>query len=169
MSETHAAQHDPAIDVLKGLLIVLVILAHSGLGQGSWLGEHLLIRAPFAFMVLFGVTSSLWWQHRAAKDSHRGLSRRWYATRLPRLYPPFLLMIACWWALASYFDLERLLPGFGAPEVVASFAAYAPWLGTTWFVTVLLVYVLLFPALCAAANRISAPVLLVGAAFVTCS
>jgi peptidoglycan/LPS O-acetylase OafA/YrhL len=137
--------HVPEVDWLKGLAILWVVCIHAKLCETTLFYEYGINRAVPIFLVLFGVTSELWWT-RSLEAEPTTTVRRWYVTRFLRIVPPFWAMAAAWWACLLSFDLTRAFRvGFG--EAVATFASYAPWIGTSWFVTILFQLVILFPAL----------------------
>jgi peptidoglycan/LPS O-acetylase OafA/YrhL len=143
-STTEPGEHVPELDWLKGFAILSVICIHAELFSSSFFFLQVINRAVPIFLVLFGVSSELWWQREARRAPDRVL-RNWYGRRLGRLLPGFWLMMALWWLVVFTW---RAPPGnlrLGAPQAALSFIGYAPWLGTTWFVTVVLQYVLVFP------------------------
>src|SRR6476660_7462138 len=135
-------EHLPEIDWLKGFAILSVICIHSELAAKSWLHLHIVNRAVPVFLVLFGISSELSWQ-RALARAPEDASRRWYWGRLRRLVPGYWALMVAWWLVVA---LWRKPPGdleLGPVQALLSFTGYAPWLGTTWFVTIILQYVLI--------------------------
>lgn len=141
----------PEIDRLKGLAILGVMLIHAQPLVGTFVGDRIVNRAVPVFLVLFGMTSELWW---AARGSRRGSLREWYAGRARRLFVPLWSALALWWILVAALDLSTAT---GPGVLVASALGYLPWIGTGWFVTLVLLLVALFPPVRAAVDRLSAP------------
>ena len=138
----------PEIDLLKGLAILWVLLIHSkALGAESPLFLHLVNRAVPLFIVLFGLNSRLWWRrHRLPGD----LST-WYASRARRILVPYWAALPVWWALALWYrpfavELSAWLP-------LAHLAGYTRYIGTGWFVTLILILAALYPGLEVLARR----------------
>jgi peptidoglycan/LPS O-acetylase OafA/YrhL len=156
--------HIPEVDAVKGLAILAVVCIHAKFLEGSLVHAQFINRATSVFLVLFGVTSELWWQREAASGTPH-LARLWYKNRYGRLLPGYWALMAIWWFCIELWQApdDRLVLEF--PQFVLSFAGYAPWIGTSWFVTVVLTYVLAFPVLRAAVIGIGAPLALASAAF----
>jgi peptidoglycan/LPS O-acetylase OafA/YrhL len=142
-----AREHVPELDYLKGFAIICVVCIHAKLYAETLFHDRVINRAVPIFVVLFGATSELWWKRAASRspDQPRPL-RKWYRHRLERLVIPFWAMAAAWWLAATATGTAEML-GVGWPHALATFAGYAPWIGTTWFVTIILQLVLVFPAL----------------------
>jgi len=152
----------PDIAWLKGLCIIGVLLIHSQPLVHSLAYEYVISRAVLIFIVLFGVTSELWWQRHAAEPWRR-TAAAWYRTRLVRLMIPLWGMLALWWLLV----ITLRPPIHVAPHIVVATAlGYMPWIGTGWFVTLALELVVLFPALRWCVHRVGGRVSLVVAAAV---
>ena len=132
--------HRPEIDVLKGLAIIGVVCIHAKLGEGTLFFDYVINRSVPVFLFLFGVTSELWWARAPAE--HR--LKRWYAHRFKRLVVPFWGMAAVWWLAALKFG--HPLP-LGAKELAFTFLGYTAWIGTGWFVTLVLELVAVWPGL----------------------
>ena len=128
-----------AIDVAKGLAVLGVIFIHSELLVPSLLQAHMINRAVPMFFVLFGLTSTLWWENTPS-DGRVGA---WYRTRFTRLLPPYFAAVMLWWLG------QRALSGHpvGVDALAYSLAGYAPWIQTSWFVTALLQLIAVFPLL----------------------
>lgn len=133
------AHHIAEVDQLKGLAILFVICIHAEVLRGTAVFDHLVNRAVYIFIVLFGITGELWF---AGKDDQRSrlTASIWLRSRFTRLLLGFWTVSALWWLVyettGAPFDWARFLFTFGG---------YAPWIGTTWFVTLILQLVLLFP------------------------
>jgi peptidoglycan/LPS O-acetylase OafA/YrhL len=142
----HSRGHLPELDWLKGFAILAVICIHAKLYSDSLFFLQVINRAVHVFLVLFGISSELWWD-REQRKRDASPDRAWYSGRLLRIVPGYWAMTAIWWlAVAAW----RHPPGdlkLGAPQALLSFFGYAPWIGTSWFVTIILQYVLLFPLL----------------------
>ena len=151
----------PAIDVAKGLTMACVVVTHGrSLGEGI-LKTYWIDRSVPVFLVLFGLTSALWWR----KGADRGRIARWYATRARRLLPPYWTVVISWWVLQRVASDAPV----GSDQLAAALAGYAPSLRTSWFVTVALQIIVIFPLLASAvrsfgAQAASAAGLLVAAA-----
>ena len=139
-------EHVPEIDWLKGFAILGVIWIHSKPYDESFFFLQVINRAVPIFLVLFGLSSELWWQREMERASER-TALRWYGGRLLRLLPPYWAMIAIWWLLVVFWRQPGGNFRLGGLEVLLSFFGYAPWVGTSWFVTLILQYILLFPLL----------------------
>ncbi|HEX4337211.1 MAG TPA: acyltransferase [Polyangiaceae bacterium] len=135
----------PAVDWLKGVAIILVVCVHAKVYETSLFHLHVVNRAVPIFLVLLGVTSETFWE-RHAGDSTRERLRLWYRRRFTRLAPAVWAMAAVWWgAVLLLHQTEQL--GLGWREAVLCFLGYSPWMGTAWFVTLILQLVLVLPAL----------------------
>ena len=146
MTTSPRAARLPEIDWLKGLAILWVVCIHAKLGASTFLYEYTVNRAVPIFLVLFGVTSEFWWRRSLETRTPSVTTRMWYASRFGRLVPPFWAMAAVWWAFVLRFDGRDALH-LGVQKAAATFAGYAPWIGTSWFVTVVFQLVVVFPAL----------------------
>jgi peptidoglycan/LPS O-acetylase OafA/YrhL len=148
-----APQRRPEIDRLKGLAILGVLLIHARPLVGTPLGDHVVNRAVPVFLVLFGMTSEMWWRAHGAAGARRTLLA-WYRGRARRLLVPLWATLAVWWAIVVTLGGDvPVAPRF----VVATALGYLPWLGTGWFITVILQLVVLFPAVHWCARRLGAP------------
>lgn len=137
--------HVPAIDWLKGLAIVAVICIHAKTYETTFVYLHVINRAVPIFLVLFGVTSNTFWESRGSISLREKL-REWYGRRLARLVVPIWLMAGCWWFTVMSLGLaDTLRVGWG--EAILTFLGYSPWIGPTWFITLLAQLVLCFPAI----------------------
>jgi peptidoglycan/LPS O-acetylase OafA/YrhL len=144
---TEARAHVPEIDWLKGFAILCVVCIHAKLGEGTLFFEYVVNRAVPIFLVLFGVTSAL-----SRDGARRTRLLDWYRPRLRRLVVPLWAMATAWWAAVLHFQQAQALH-VGWPEAVATYAGYAPWIGTSWFITVILQLVVVYPALEAFVDR----------------
>jgi peptidoglycan/LPS O-acetylase OafA/YrhL len=148
----------PFLDVAKGVAILFVIGIHAELGFPGVLYTHVISRAVPMFLVLFGMTSTMWWEKHASDGS----LTTWYRSRLARLLPPYWLAVLVWWCgqriLSEHF--------VGVDALAWSLAGYAPWIQTSWFVTAILQLVLLFPILRAVTRSLGRNVCLVASLLV---
>jgi peptidoglycan/LPS O-acetylase OafA/YrhL len=146
MAETRTA-HVPEIDWLKGFAILSVVCIHAKVYETTRFYEFVVNRAVPIFLVLFGITSELWWARAVpAGDGLRSALGRWYRGRLARLLPPVWAMATAWCAAVVVFDRTKAFH-LGVPEALATYVGFAPWMGTSWFIALILQLVLLFPAL----------------------
>jgi len=142
----------PEIDYVKGLAIIFVFFIHAEPLRGSWFHEYVVNRAVPMFLVLFGLTSGMWWESRR---SLRWLARsgQWYKGRFRRLLPPVWATLGVWWLLALWVPGY---PHFSPRLAVANCLGYAPAIGTFWFVTLIFQLIILYPMLQAALDRFGA-------------
>ncbi len=133
------------IDWLKGLAIIGVILIHAAPLRGTVVHEYLVNRAVPVFLVLFGMNAASWWQHRSGEPFMANL-RQWYVSRFHRLALPWWSALALWWLFSFAYATSTTPPP--APRfLVATFLGYAPWVGTSWFVTLVIQFIVVFPLL----------------------
>jgi peptidoglycan/LPS O-acetylase OafA/YrhL len=152
-----------AITWLKGLAILAVVFIHAELLAGTFFFLAVINRAVPTFLVLFGVVAALGWERKAREP---GRVRDWYRRRLGRLLPGYFAMVlVC--ALGSSLAPRGAGLGLGALDLLLGLLGYSPWIGTSWFVTVILEYVLVLPLLLWLAFRLPAAVMLIGSALVT--
>jgi peptidoglycan/LPS O-acetylase OafA/YrhL len=149
------------IDWLKGLAIIGVLLIHSRPLTGIFVGDHIVARAVPVFVVLFGMTSELWWRARAAEDPRATLVM-WYRSRLTRLMIPVWGTFALWWIMTLLLHSE---PPPTIARVLVTAVGYAPWARTGWFVTLIIELVVLLPLLRMFLARVG-PFLAIGTALV---
>lgn len=128
------------IDHLKGAAILCVILIHSGPMEGVPFFDAVLNRAVPVFAVLSGLNFELWWRARAGRPR----LFRWYTSRLRRILVPAWFCFAIWWAMVLL--MAPVVP-HSSGYLLAAFLGYAPWVGTSWFVTMVVQLVVLMPAL----------------------
>jgi peptidoglycan/LPS O-acetylase OafA/YrhL len=148
------ADHVPEIDWLKGLAILLVMGIHAKLLEGTLFHQHLINRAVPFFLTLFPVTAELV-ERRAKALTTTASTIAWYRKRLERLYVPYWAMAAMWWVLViATGNAEQL--GLGPGEALVTATGFAPWMGTTWFVLMILQVVVSYPALRWAFERLGA-------------
>lgn len=150
----------PEIDWLKGVAILGVIWIHAKPFETSWFYRAIVDRSVSLFLVLFGVTSELWWNRAAVIDKGEHVSR-WFEERANRLLLPWCVTATLWWigglATASVSQLSWR-------SALATYFGYAPWIGTGWFVAMVFQLVLLFPLLHALSERTGRFSLLLAAA-----
>lgn len=138
-------EHLTEIDALKGFAIISVVCIHAKPFATTWLFDRVTNRAVPIFLVLFGITSELYLSKLAGRVTGFGsLLRTWYVGRFFRLVVPYWAMAAAWWALAELSGYAPFLH-LGWPELLGTFIGYAPWIGTSWFVTVILQLVVILP------------------------
>ncbi|HMJ10026.1 MAG TPA: acyltransferase family protein, partial [Polyangiaceae bacterium] len=138
--------HVPELDWLKGFAILAVICIHAKLYSESVFFLQVINRAVHVFLVLFGISSELWW----ARERARGISspeRAWYSGRLARILLGYWAMTAIWWLVVALWQPPPGNLRLGAVQALLSFFGYAPWIGTSWFVAIILQYILVFPFL----------------------
>lgn len=160
------SDHVPEIDWLKGFAILCVIAIHAQFLEGSWIYRHLIDRAVLILMVLFGISSELWWQRQQTRLDEPA-TRKWYWGRFNRILPGYWAMMAIWWIVVTLWHPPEGAVRLSWPLAIASFLGYAPCIGETWFVTMILVYILVFPALRRAVTVLTWPVSLAIAGAVT--
>ncbi len=166
----HSRGHLPELDWLKGFAILAVICIHAKLYADSVFFLQIINRAVHVFLVLFGISSELWWQREETKRDVRP-DRAWYWGRLRRIVPGYWAMTAIWWLVVAAW---RPPPGdltLGVPQAIVSLFGYAPWIGTSWFVAIILQYVLLFPLVRRVTVRVPPALSLIvsaAAAFASC-
>lgn len=150
---TIGERRTPEIDWLKGFAIICVLFIHARPILDPIVFEHVINRAVPIFIVLFGATSERWWRlQTAAKSTSLHL---WYRTRLARLMLPVWGMLVIWWSLALTFPTPQTFRWW---HVLATVVGYAPWVGTGWFITMVVELVLVFPAIHVAVKRVGSPV-----------
>jgi peptidoglycan/LPS O-acetylase OafA/YrhL len=154
-------EHAPEIDRVKGLAILFVIGIHAKIGEGSILHEQLINRAVPIFLFVFGLMSELSLRRARAKQRPLG---EWYRGRFERLFVPVWGMAILFW-LAVLYTKAPPVP-LGGWHALLTFLGYAPWIGPSWFVTLVLQLVLLFPALSWVMDRLGPWVVLVLAAVI---
>ncbi len=144
---TAPGQRIVAIDMLKGAAIVWVMLIHAEALRDRLVMVHVFNHAVPVFVVLFGLNSELWWRRRTWADLGT-----WYLTRARRLYVPIWAMLVVWWAMALWF--QRPLIPLSWKLLVWHAVGDLEFVGTGWFVTMILQLVVLFPFLHLAARRV---------------
>jgi peptidoglycan/LPS O-acetylase OafA/YrhL len=137
--------HVPEIDWLKGFAILCVVCIHAKIYEYSYFHEFVINRAVPIFLVLLGVTTEFFFRSHAADTVEKRLTS-WYEGRFLRLLPPVWAMSAAW--LAAVFALHRAADYHVGPgEAFLTFLGFSPWIGTAWFITLVLQLVLILPAL----------------------
>ena len=154
------------IEWLKGIAILWVIWIHSGAFDESWVFEQFVNRAVPIFLVLFGVTSELWWRRVQRVDPER-VTRLWYTKRLRRLLPGYFAVMSLWWLTAILLADTHPIAGLSWKHAVVSALGYSPWAMTTWFFSVIAVMTILFPLLRRACDTLTTTVCAV-VAFAVC-
>ena len=152
----------PEIDRTKGLAILFVIAIHAKIGYESVLHEQLVNRAVPIFLFVFGLMSEL--SYRRARAAGRSI-KDWYLARLKRLYLPVWGMAVLYWLAVLCFKNPPL--PLGGWHAALTFLGWSPWLGPSWFVTLVIQLVLVFPALSWVADRLGPWISLVLAAGIT--
>jgi len=133
-----------SIDLAKGCAILWVFLIHSQALGDTRLFFHVVNQAVPIFVVLFGINSELWWRRHGALGE-------WYAGRFRRIVVPMWAAVAVWWALALY--LRPLNVTLTRTLALWHLAGYLAEVGTGWFITMILQFVVVFPLLHAATRR----------------
>lgn len=144
---------DSAIDMAKGCAILWVLLIHSQALHGNLLFRQVVNQAVPVFVVLFGLNSSLWWRRRGVRDLGA-----WYRRAVRRIMLPVWGALAVWWVLAVYYHPFGVWLSWWLP--IVQVLGYLLYVGTGWFVTMIIQLVALFPALEFARRRVGLGVLL---------
>jgi peptidoglycan/LPS O-acetylase OafA/YrhL len=144
-----ASQRLVAIDVVKGIAILWVLLIHAHPLGDSRPFFHVVNHAVPIFIVLFGTNSFLWWQRPG-----RTLGE-WYRGRAARVLIPMWAALPVWWAAALWFRPPDVTP---TPALAALHAVgYLTQVGTGWFIAMVLQLVVVFPLFPAAVRRVGLP------------
>jgi peptidoglycan/LPS O-acetylase OafA/YrhL len=143
-----ASERLPQLDVAKGFAILGVIAIHSELFSPSLFDTHIVNRAVPMFLVMFGMTSTLWWN----RTDETGRVRAWYRSRLLRLAPPYWTAVLVWWIAQTLLAKQPL----GVDVLALSLTSYAPWIQTSWFVAVISQLILVFPLLVLVTKKLGA-------------
>jgi peptidoglycan/LPS O-acetylase OafA/YrhL len=145
---------DRAIDMAKGCAILWVLLIHSEALRGNLFFRQVVNQAVPVFVVLFGLNSSLWWRDR---DLGRDWSR-WYRRAVGRIMLPVWAALPVWWACALYYHPFGVWLTWWLP--IVQVLGYLLYVGTGWFVTMIVQLVVLFPLFEWARRRVGLVVLL---------
>jgi peptidoglycan/LPS O-acetylase OafA/YrhL len=151
-----------SIDMVKGWAIVGVTFIHSWvLGNSLWM-TMLFFHAVPVFLVLFGTNSETWFRRR----SPHGRTREWYVRGVKRILVPAYAAALFWWLMIAILrppePMVRITLGLPFWHAIG----YFHQIGTSWFITLILQLVVLFPLfhwLARRAGRMT--VLALGAAF----
>src|SRR5262245_1696853 len=134
--------HLPEIDYLKGFSILCVVCIHAQtVSYSSEFFLQVINRGVPTFLLLFGISSELWWERETARGNAE-VVRRWYSSRLWRILPGYLAITAVWWLVVVFWRKPPNDLRLGGLQALLSFGGYAPWFGTTWFFTIVLQYIL---------------------------
>lgn len=149
--------------MVKGWAIIGVTLIHSWvLADSRWM-TFLFYHAVPVFLVLFGVNSEGWFERRPVE----GRLRLWYDRGFRRILVPAWATALAWWVMVLVLrppdPMVRLTAGLPFWHLVGWFKQ----IGTSWFVTLILQFVLLFPGFYWVRRRFGFPVLLLLAAALT--
>jgi hypothetical protein len=145
------------IDLLKGFAILCVLLIHSkALGDSAGF-LYVVNRAVPIFVVLFGLNSTLWWRDRLLPQQ----LTTWYGTRIKRIMVPYWASLSLWWMLALWYRPIGVSLSWRLSLV--QLGGYTLYIGTGWFVTMILLLVALFPLLELGVRRMGVWPLLVAA------
>jgi peptidoglycan/LPS O-acetylase OafA/YrhL len=158
-TSTPAAGRLVAIDAVKGIAIVWVLLIHAHPLGDTPLFFHVVNHAVPIFVVLFGTNSFLWWQRPG-----RTLGE-WYRGRAARVLVPMWAALPVWWAAVLWFRPPDVTPT--VKLAVLHVFGYLRQIGTGWFVAMVLQLVVVFPLFPAAVRRIGLRAVVV--ASVACS
>jgi peptidoglycan/LPS O-acetylase OafA/YrhL len=135
-----------AIDLVKGVAILWVLLIHAHpLGDTPFF-FHVVNHAVPIFVVLFGTNSFLWWQR-----PDRTLAE-WYRGRAARVLVPMWAALPLWWAAALWFRPPDVTPTVELAVLHA--VGYLRQVGTGWFITMVVQLVVVFPLFAAAVRRV---------------
>lgn len=134
--------HIPAIDMVKGWAIIGVTLIHSwALADSLWMGM-LFYHAVPVFLVLFGLNSETWFRSRP----RTGRTREWYVRGFKRIMVPAYATAAVWWVMVAVLQppepMVRITIGLPFWHLIGVLSQ----IGTSWFVTLIIQFVILFPA-----------------------
>lgn len=165
MSTGPARDRISELDWVKGFAILCVLCIHAKVLAGTLIYDQLIDRAVPIFLVLFGISSELWWSQARRQHPER-VALRWYKTRLARLMVPVWSVSTLWWLVAiptGHAAELRLDLG----HLVATYLGYSPWIGISWFVTIILQLVLLFPVIRWLVDRLGAVMSLIISALTT--
>ncbi len=136
------SKHIPAIDMVKGWAIIGVTLIHSwALADSLWM-TLLFYHAVPVFLVLFGLNSETWFRGRP----RTGRVREWYRRGFKRILVPAYATVAVWWVMVLVLrppePMVRLTLGLPFWHAIG----WLSQIGTSWFVTLIIQFVILFPA-----------------------
>ena len=135
-----------AIDMVKGIAILWVLLIHAHPLGDSRPFLHVVNHAVPIFVVLFGTNSFLWWQ-RAGRTLGE-----WYQGRAARVLVPVWAALPFWWAAALWFRPPDVTPTLGLAALHA--VGYLRQVGTGWFIAMVIQLVVVFPLFPAAVRRV---------------
>src|SRR5262249_29334023 len=157
-SASGAPTRSPAIDVVKGVAILFVLLIHARPLGESALFYNVVNHAVPIFVVLFGLNSELWWRRRRVPDD----LWEWYANRARRILVPMWGMLLVFWA--EVLVTRTLPPGIELTpwRMAVQATGYLAQVGTWWFVTLVVQLVLVFPLFLAVERRWGIGILLAG-------
>ena len=141
LSPAAPSRHIPAIDMVKGWAILGVTLIHSwALGGSLWM-TLLFYHAVPVFLVIFGLNSESWFRNRPAP----GRVREWYVRGIKRLLIPAYATVILWWIMVFILrppePMVRITLGLPFWHAIG----WLNQIGTSWFVTLILQFVILFP------------------------
>ena len=145
------------IDLLKGFAILCVLLIHSKALGDSVGFLYVVNHAVAIFVVLFGLNSTLWWRDRLLPQH----LTTWCGTRIKRIMAPYWALLPLWWMLALWYRPIGVSLSWWLPLV--QLGGYTLYIGTGWFVTMILLLVALFPLLELGVRRMGVWRLLVAA------
>jgi hypothetical protein len=104
----------------------------------------------------------MWWAKRGTPITWRALLE-WWRTRFTRLMIPVWATLAVWWPLVTIVR-PSIRPSWRV--VLETLLGYEPWVGTGWFITLILELVVLFPFVRWAVERVGAATCMVVSAAV---
>lgn len=140
-TRSEPSERIPAIDMVKGWAILGVTLIHSTVLDGSLWMSLLFGHAVPVFLVLFGLNSEAWFR----RHPPRGRAKAWYLRGVKRILLPAYAMALVWWLMVLVLQppdpIVRLTPGLPLRHAMGWFHQ----IGTSWFVTLILQFVVLFP------------------------
>jgi peptidoglycan/LPS O-acetylase OafA/YrhL len=155
-SASGAHPRSPAIDMVKGLAILWVLLIHARpLGESAFFYNVVNHAVPI-FVVLFGLNSELWWRRRRLPDD----LWTWYRSRARRILVPMWGMLLVFWAMVAVAHPPGI--DLTARRMMLQLSGYLAQVGTGWFVTMIVQMVVVFPLFRAVERRWGLGVLLAG-------
>jgi len=130
-----------SIDMVKGWAILGVTLIHSWvLADSRWM-TFLFYHAVPVFLVLFGLNSESWFR----RQPPAGRMRLWYRRGLKRILVPAWATAAVWWVMVAILQPPEPMVRITLGLPFWHFIGYLNQIGTSWFVTLIVQFVVVFP------------------------